>query len=387
MKKKIIIGIILVVIILITLLIINIYKIDINLKDNLTIEVNIKKYVSDFIEDDRINIINNHEINTEEIGKQKVTFKYKYRGITRKGSIDIEVIDTTKPLIMLKNSYTITKDSDKVLTDIILCGDNYDTNPKCTIDGEYNIHEIGSYELKYKAIDSSGNETTVPFTLNVIEKSNAKSEPTSTNYEDIINEYKNENTSIGIDVSKWQGDIDFKKLKENKVEFIFIRIGIQNGFDGEIIMDPYFEYNIKNAIENDIKVGIYFYSYATTNEEANNQASWIIKELENYKIDLPIVFDWESWSYFNTLNLSFIKLNNISETFIKTVENNGYEGMLYGSKNYLENIWETDNKKIWLAHYTNKTTYEKDYEVWQICSDGKIDGINGYVDIDIMYNK
>ncbi len=388
MKKKIIIiSAIFILITLIILLIIKIYKIDIKLNDNLTIQVNDKKYVSDFVVDNRINIINNHEINTQEIGKQKITFKYKYRGITRNGSFHIEIVDTTRPLIMLKNSYTITKGSDKILTDVILCGDNYDANPKCTIEGQYNINEIGSYDLKYKAVDSSNNETIVPFTLNVIEKTNNNYAQTSTNYEDIVNEYKNENTSIGIDISKWQGNIDFKKLKENNVEFVFIRIGVQNGFNGEIIMDPYFEYNIKNAMENDIKIGVYFYSYATTIEESKKQAAWIIENLKNHKIDLPIVFDWEAWSYFNTLDLSFIKLNNLSETFIKTIEDNGYEGMLYGSKNYLESIWETDNKKIWLAHYTSKTTYENDYKVWQICSDGKINGINGYVDIDIMYNK
>ena len=200
-----------------------------------------------------------------------------------------------------------------------------------------------------------------------------------------MNNYKTDNTSVGIDVSKWQGDIDFKKVREAGAEFVMIRIGYQDGFDGDYVIDPYFEKNIEEAKENNLQVGIYFYSYSNSIEESEKQAEWVIKNLKNYEIDLPVVYDWEVWSSFNSINASLYKFNLMAETFLKKIENSGYITMLYISKNYLENIWELQNYKTWLAHYTNKTNYNGNYYMWQMCSDGKIDGINGYVDIDILY--
>ena len=139
-------------------------------------------------------------------------------------------------------------------------------------------------------------------------------------------------------------------------------------------------------MKNNLNVGVYFYSYADSNEEAKKQAEWIVKTLNGRKLDLPIVYDWESFSSFNSYNLSSHSFNEVANTFFNIIVENNYEPMLYGSKNYLEKIWDTDIPyKIWLAHYTNKTNYEGNYYIWQMCSDGKIDGINGYVDIDILY--
>ena len=76
----------------------------------------------------------------------------------------------------------------------------------------------------------------------------------------------------------------------------------------------------------------------------------------------------------------------MANTFLKTIEKAGYEGMLYSSKNYLENIWFETEYKIWLAHYTTETNYQGDYYVWQLCSNGRVDGITGNVDINVMYN-
>ena len=188
-------------------------------------------------------------------------------------------------------------------------------------------------------------------------------------------------------MSKWQGNIDFKKVKESGAEFVYIRIGVQNGFDGELIVDPYFKNNLKNAKENNLKVGVYFFSYAKSKEDIEKQTKWIIEVLNNEKLDLEVVFDWENWSYFNLLNLSFIDLNEMNTLFEEKMNEAGYKTMLYGSKNYLEKVWDTIDKEVWLAHYTSKTNYNGKYKLWQICDNGKINGINGYVDIDIMYNN
>lgn len=83
--------------------------------------------------------------------------------------------------------------------------------------------------------------------------------------------------------------------------------------------------------------------------------------------------------------MSFYKLTSCANAFLDTCVENGYTGMLYGSKNYLEDIWLPVSYPIWLAHYTEQTNYEGEYMVWQLCDNGKIDGINGDVDINVMY--
>ena len=85
------------------------------------------------------------------------------------------------------------------------------------------------------------------------------------------------------------------------------------------------------------------------------------------------------------MELSIFGLNEVADSFINTVNKAGYDGMLYGSKNYLNTIWKYHTEEVWLAHYTDKTDYDGDYMMWQLCDDGKIDGIDGYVDIDILY--
>ena len=387
--KKILIIISSVIVIFISILFLMISKnkdIEIEKNQNLELEVGKTAYISDFIIDDRITIVDNYKIKFNDIGLKTVKYKYKYKNKEKEDSFELNIVDSTAPVIMLNNSYTITKGSDVVLTDSILCADNYDRNITCIIEGVYDKDKVGTYDLTYKATDSSGNETKIPFTLNVKEKS-INYNTSYTYFEDILKEYKTDNTSIGIDVSKWQGNIDFKKVKESGAEFVYIRIGVQNGFDGELILDPYFKNNLKNAKENNLKVGVYFFSYAKSKEDIEKQTKWIIEVLNNEKLDLEVVFDWENWSYFNLLDLSFIDLNEMNTLFSEKMNEAGYKTMLYGSKNYLEKVWDTIDKEVWLAHYTSKTNYNGKYKLWQICDNGKINGINGYVDINIMYNN
>jgi GH25 family lysozyme M1 (1,4-beta-N-acetylmuramidase) len=166
-----------------------------------------------------------------------------------------------------------------------------------------------------------------------------------------------------------------------------MRIGVQKKQGGELEIDPYYEQNMKNAKAAGLKVGVYLYSIATSQKEAIEHANWVIKTLNKETLDLPIVFDWENWSKWNTYKMSFHEINAIKDNYIKVALDNGYEGMLYSSKFYLENIWTNKNNyPIWLAHYTSKTSYTGKYIMWQLCNDGKIDGINGAVDIDILYH-
>lgn len=365
-------------------------KIEINLVEDLTIEFYDKRKVSDFIQTINGTIIDDFEINSTKLGKQDITFEFINQDhIKLKYTYQIEVIDTTAPVIWLGNRYRVSKDTQIDLTQEILCGDNYDNNPTCIIEGDYDLTTVGDYPLTFRATDQSGNTETQNFILEVYEPTKKK-QPTKIEYQpfaDIVKQHKTEHTQIGIDVSSWQGDIDFNKLKQAGVEFIIIRVGGTRGTNGEYFLDSKFVQNIKAANEYKIPVGIYFYSYANSLESARKDAEWVLEQIHDYQVDLPIAFDWEEWGSYNNYHLSFFGLTSMAEEFLKTIEQKGYQGMLYSSKSYLEKIWLPTTYDIWLAHYTDQTNYEKDYKFWQICNNGTVDGIEGAVDINMMKIK
>ena len=363
--------------------------IKVELKDNLEADFADTLRVSSFIENINGKIVDDYYLDTDSLGKKKVDFQYiNDDGIKLKYSYEINIVDKEAPLIWLGKSYNVVKGSEDNLLEKIMCGDNYDNDPICVIEGNYDLNKVGSYNLVFKATDSSKNVSEKKFTLNVNEPSNkggSNGVKSVTEFSDVIKNYKTDNTQIGIDVSKWQGDIDFSKLKNAGVEFVIIRVGSSNGINGENFVDSKFIQNIKNANSIGIPVGVYFYSYANSVDRAVSDAKWIIEQLKDYKVDLPIAFDWENWGSFNKYELSFFGLTNIAKKFMDTVKDAGYDAMLYSSKTYLENIWMSVDYPVWLAHYTKNTNYTGDYSYWQLCSNGRVEGISGDVDIDIRY--
>ena len=404
-KKKLIIFIIILLIIIATIgliIYLNNRIVDDNsgftLKRGLKTEVYTKANIEDYIETIEGKIIEEPKINNKKIGKQKLEFIYLNKdNKKRRGTFEIEIVDTEKPLVWLSNNYNTKVGTDIDLQNKIMCVDNYDSKPSCEINGEYDINTPGTYPLEYIAKDNSGNTFQKEFTLTVYEPVTTEnnttttptepSEPEYTDFTEILNNYKNDDNEIGIDVSKWQGDIDFSKVKNAGASFVMIRVGSQSGTSGDYVLDPTFKQNIENALENDLKVGVYFYSYADSKKEAQKQANWVIKQIKNYEISLPVVFDFESFDSFNQMELSIFGLNEVANSFIETINDAGYEGVLYGSKNYLNAIWKYHTAPVWLAHYTDQTNYDGEYFMWQMCDDGKIDGIDGYVDIDILYKS
>ena len=402
-KKKVIIFIIILLIIIATMgliIYLNNRIVDDNsgftLKRGLKTEVYTKANIEDYIETIEGKIIEKPTIDNKKVGKQKLEFIYLNKdNKKRRGTFEIEIVDTEKPLVWLSNNYNTKVGTDIDLQNEIMCVDNYDSKPSCEINGEYDINTPGTYPLEYIAKDNSGNTFQKEFTLTVYEpvitENNTTttptepSEPEYTDFTEILNNYKNDDNEIGIDVSKWQGDIDFSKVKNAGASFVMIRVGSQSGTGGDYVLDPTFKQNIENALKNDLKVGVYFYSYADSKKEAQKQANWVIKQIKDYEISLPVVFDFESFDAFNQMELSIFGLNEVANSFIETINDAGYEGVLYGSKNYLNAIWKYHTAPVWLAHYTDQTNYDGEYFMWQMCDDGKIDGIDGYVDIDILY--
>ena len=339
--------------------------------------------------DSNLNIVTyNYKIDTNKLGEKSIEVnyeldkkKYVYKNV-------INIVDTTPPLVFSGTTKTVEINYQKDLCNLITYGDNYSGNITCKIEGNYDLSKVGTYKLLYTLSDSSLNEKKVNVTLKVVNKidKSTSTSTTKTLFKDIYNKHKKDNTEIGIDVSKWQEEIDFQKVKEAGATFVMMRLGVES--NNQVSVDKYYKENIKKAKDAGLKVGVYFYSIATTIEEAKSQADFVIKTLDNEELDLPVVFDWESWENWNTFKISFHEINEIANAFLKRIEDKGYKGMLYSSKFYLETIWTNKlNFPVWLAHYTSKTNYEGDYEIWQLCNNGKIDGINGDVDIDVMYKN
>ena len=290
MKKKIIIGLIIVIVLIsITFLVIYLNNriVDDNsgftLKDDLTAEVYSEVKPSDFINKIKGKIISEDDIKTKKLGKTEVSFIYlNSDDKKRRGTFEVSVVDTEKPLVWLNSSYRTLLGSDIDLEGTIMCVDNYDNNPSCQVLGDYDINTEGTYPLTFVAEDSSGNVFSKNFNLVVYtedESSTTNSSVSSdepkqvTNFSDVLANYKNDETEVGIDVSRYQGDVDFAKVKEAGATFVMIRAGYQNGTGGDYVLDPYFESNIKSALNNKLKVGVYFYSYADSKQEAKSKLS------------------------------------------------------------------------------------------------------------------
>lgn len=186
----------------------------------------------------------------------------------------------------------------------------------------------------------------------------------------------------GIDVSKWQGNIDFNKVKASGIDFVIIRAG----YGREVTQkDNYFEQNYKKAKAAGLNVGAYWYSYATSTDNAKKEASACLKVIAGKQFEYPIYFDLEEQSQF-AKGASFC--SELVKTFCNALENAGYYTGLYCSASPLTNYIYTDVAEryaVWVAQYNNKCTYSRSYGVWQNSDSGKINGINGNVDTDISY--
>ena len=364
----------------------------------LTREIYSKVRVNDLIVDSNVTVIDGNElVDTSSLGEHIYKAIVAYKNNKYNYEIKYKVVDDQAPIIITApTQVTLYNTTEKSPCDSFVFVDNYDKEPTCTIDGTYDTKKNGTYNLTAVIKDSSGNELQKPFTLTITNEptkknSNATTAPVSKtrlNISDVISKHKNDNTMIGIDVSKWQGNIDFNKVKAAGVEFVIMRLGTQTDLQNDISVDTCYEQNIKNAKAAGLKVGVYVATTANTVELAQAQAKWTVKVLNGTKLDFPVAFDFERWTIFRTFKMNLNDLEKVYNAFRDELKNNGYDLMLYSSKWYLENIWPfEDNTTVWLAHYTNETNYTGKYVMWQMSNKGNVDGINTDVDIDIYYKN
>ncbi len=203
--------------------------------------------------------------------------------------------------------------------------------------------------------------------------------------------YETEGSSFGIDVSKWNGNINWQQVAASGVDFAIIRCGYRGyGSEGKIVQDPYFEQNIKGALKNGIKVGIYFYSTAINEAEALEEAKTVVEMIKNYKITYPVAYDFENYYEGRCAYLNKTIMTNNALAFLNYVKSKGYTPMMYASKDAYQTKWETarfSGMKNWLAHYTDKTDYTGKYNMWQYTDVGRVPGISKNVDLNIAYFK
>lgn len=358
-------------------------------RDNLAFEYGDKIVLDNLVSIEDGYLINgDKEYDYKDTGEQTVTIDYqdtkKHKG---KYDVIINIVDSVKPVLSISNNLYVLKDNDIDVCKRAFYADNADRNVACQVTGEIDTTLEGKYKVNVKVTDASGNYVDKDVTVNVIEKfeETPEVEIVPDKIEDMILKYKAKDTLIGIDVSNHQGDIDWETVKNSGVEFAFIRIGYGHNREAKIMEDEKFRKNLEGARNAGLKVGLYFYSYATEIWEAEEQANWIVKTLNGEKIDLPIVFDYETWKSFPTYNINIVDLNKVAKRFLDILHDNGYEGMNYSSKYYLNTIWNISEYPTWLAHYVSKTNYDKDFKVWQFSNTGEVPGINGFVDLDVLY--
>ena len=199
----------------------------------------------------------------------------------------------------------------------------------------------------------------------------------------------NETLRKGIDVSAWQETINWTKVKNAGVEFVFIRAAYRGASTGKLNKDGRFVDYINGAKAAGLKVGVYIFSQAITVKEAQEEADYLMSLVSGYTIDLPLVFDLEHYSggRFTNAKLSRRAVTDMCLAFCQRVESKGYDSMVYSNPSMLNNeMYASEIGRLWLANYITKTGYTgHKYEYWQCSDHGTVNGISGNVDLDFWF--
>lgn len=191
----------------------------------------------------------------------------------------------------------------------------------------------------------------------------------------------------GIDVSEFQGNIDWDKVENAGVEFAILKLGNIYDYDTNY-KDSKFDTNYKNARAKGIKVGAYIYNYCNTVDTLKEGLKWAIEKLDGKKFDMPIYLDMEDK---DIQGETVETLTNQCNEFAKYVKSKGYQAGVYANVNWLKN--ELDPEKfdadisVWVAQYYKECQYTGEYDIWQYTSSGKVDGVSGNCDMNYLYNE
>lgn len=186
----------------------------------------------------------------------------------------------------------------------------------------------------------------------------------------------------GIDVSRWQGNVNWKKVKSDGIDFVMLGLGRYR--NGKGIPDPKFEYNIKHALEQNIDVGVYLYSEAVTVAQARAEAEYVLDQIDGYKISYPVAFDIEDEVH---RRLTTKQRTDITIAFLEVIEEAGYYPMIYASESWFRDSMDLSRLTKydkWVARWGSSVSF-RPLSMWQYSSTGRVKGISGDVDLDYCY--
>lgn len=253
--------------------------------------------------------------------------------------------------------------------------------------------EESFYQLDGKKIlmyDSSLGETFVPVYGDVPASDIDTANIVSRNGYSFYTQNGEISSRAGVDVSEHQGDIDWNKVKSAGIDFAMIRVGYRTYGGGVITIDEKFEDNIKGAIAAGIDTGVYFFSQATSADEAIEEADAVLDAIEKYDIKYPVVYDWELIYDDNarTDDISVDTLADCCVSFCERVKSAGYTPMIYQNKTTSMRKLDLPRVKdydFWLAEYDSEPTYYYNFDIWQYSSSGTVPGISGRVDMNLCF--
>ncbi len=197
-------------------------------------------------------------------------------------------------------------------------------------------------------------------------------------------------SSVGIDVSRYQEQINWEQVKAAGVDFAFVRIGYRGYGNGALVLDDTFDYNVSQALNNHLNVGVYFYSQAISYEEGVEEAQFVLENVKPYAINLPIVLDTED-PMDDTARTEGMTPQQRSEAcrgFLETIRTAGYETMIYANLQWIAlklDLSQLYGYDLWFAQYANEPQLPYRFQIWQYTQEGVVPGISKPVDLNIGF--
>lgn len=199
-------------------------------------------------------------------------------------------------------------------------------------------------------------------------------------------------SAMGIDVSESQNSINWSKVAASGIDFAMVRLGYRGYTEGKVQKDASYATNIKEAKAAGLKVGVYFFSQATTEDEAREEAKYVVDHLGSTQLDYPVVFDLETDVNDNarTKNLTSDEITAVALAFCQTIEDAGYTPMVYLNKEaatHKFDLSQLQSYPLWYAEYNDTPTLGFDFAMWQYTENGTAFGVDGDVDLDLLFDE
>lgn len=253
------------------------------------------------------------------------------------------------------------------------------------------ILRVGTYSGRTVGKDPVQEQTPVePVDLEPTVPENSY-DPTGFYEEGDFKRYKSDDTlaSVGVDVSSHQQEIDWELVAANGVEFAMIRVGYRGYTEGEIQPDDYFVQNIEGARAAGLDVGVYFFSQALDEQEAIDEANYVLEQIKDYPLSYPVIFDWEDIEAdARTDGMDSVQLTKNAIAFCDTIKQAGYRAGVYFNQRFGYEEFDLESLQdyvFWLAEYNDTPSFSFHFQIWQYCNDGRVDGIQTDVDLNLAF--